>query len=376
MRNLQPKEYLHHLRKMLRMLGRQLRKSSARRVIADRPTGPDPCSRNSNLLQKHGRSTAKELLTKSRCFHQVDVAEGAVYVIPRSLQRWRWQTHGDGMSKGDWEPATEDELTISADTANMIARSALCNNGRVLADLWSQIGILQGGRAASAAWDLDKWAGYRLHFSTIVGGETAAKYWRSPGCTLMICNCLPFSISGRCEHEQSIDVWLKGEEYMLDTVGQRGRPRGRVTPSFTPRGVSSRVVFGNVQGAKQDDASCGGDISERSRQVGARDQEQQEGGTSSGGRPIDNLTLHPGEATVQRSDASAVPISAPQQATRMGCGSSGGHAVGHNGGGYGAPGPHAPASNFTNYDLVKNVLKGQIMPTGGNVHWNNYNRAT
>lgn len=375
MRNLQPKEYLQQLRKMLRMLGRQLRKSSGRSAIADRPSGPDPCTRNSNLLRKHGRSTAKELLTASRYFHQVDAANGVVYVTPRSLQRWRWQTNGDGQIEGNWEPATEDELTLSADTASMIARSALCNNGRDLAELWTQLGILQGARAASAAWDLDKWESYRLHFCTIVGGETAAKYWRSPGCTLMLCNCLPFSVSGRCEHEQCIDAWLQGNELMLDTVGQRGRPRGSATPSFTPRGVSSRVVFGNVPEAQQSGGGGGREITEPSRQVRPGDQEQQPGGTNSRAGPLDNLRLHPGDATAQRSDAFAVAISAPTAATRMGGGSSGGHAVGHNGGGHGAPGPHAPASSFTNYDLVQKVLQGKTMPTGGNVHWNNYNRA-
>ena len=118
----------------------------------------------------------------------------------------------------------------------------MCHDGQQLLQHWRDGGAVVGARASSYKLVLKGWRSIHYDSVAVIGGESAHKYWRCVECKLSLCQCLPFALSGRCEHEQYISALVAGNLASLHIVGRRGRKC--TLPSFTPRGVSSNIVLG------------------------------------------------------------------------------------------------------------------------------------
>ena len=176
--------------------------------------------------------------------------DGDVYVMPRTLMRRERRPHQDDPTKVEfvWSPATTETLQMTPDQATLRAQAALCHDGEKLLQLWREGGAVLGTRASSYRLDLKSWRSIHYDVVAVFGGNAAHRYWRSEECELLLCQCLHLALSGRCEYEQYIGAVIAGDESSLHIVGRRGRKCK--LPSFAPRGVSSKVVFNNLDASR------------------------------------------------------------------------------------------------------------------------------
>ena len=142
---------------------------------------------------------------------------------------------------------------LSCCEAKDIVAMATATDTCDLRKLWSKTAILSGVDEATNNFHLKVWSRYRYHRCAVLGKPWSGELWRSPVQDILLCSCLPFALTGRCEHEQYALTRLQGHlQGSLDVPGLHavakshagGRPLK--DPKFNTRGLSSGAVFSQL----------------------------------------------------------------------------------------------------------------------------------